>query len=61
MTWKKGVVDHMDDFVWVRANTRVTTCGEEEWGGDSHMHDIVGVMSWGHSLEKITHVIQRLS
>ena len=46
-----------DDVGWVRINTPVAVCSEEERESDSYMRDIVGVVGWRHSLMSKAHVM----
>jgi hypothetical protein len=61
---KRGEVgqrNNLDDIGRVRINTTVTACGEEKWGGDSNMRDVIGMMRRRHSLTGRTHGDERFS
>jgi hypothetical protein len=56
-----GQRNNLDDIGRVRINTTVTACGEEEWGSDGNMCDVIGMMRRRHSITRGTHGDERFS
>jgi hypothetical protein len=55
-----GQRNTFDDVGWVRI-IPVGSCGDEEWGGDNNICDVLGTVRRRHSLTSRTHGNGRFS